>query len=82
MMANLFIIFNANHDRFGALSNRFQGGNPEVVHVDVDRIETPLDSTESRSRIVDKPKTPKPSDINTTYGSKKFTPITFIAATL
>ena len=60
-MANLFVIVSSDRSRFIALANCFCSDNPEVVNSDVDRIETLLESIESRSRIIDGLPTPKPS---------------------
>ena len=60
-MANLFLIVKYDHSCFGALTNCFQAGDPEVVNADVNRIETLLDAIESFSRIVNYLPTIKPS---------------------
>ena len=60
-MANLSIIVNSDCSCFGVLANCFCAGNPEVVKVDMDRLETLLEVIESCSRVVDSQPTPRPS---------------------
>ena len=40
---NLFAIVNSDHDRFGALADRFQSRDPEVINAEADIIKTLLD---------------------------------------
>ena len=62
-MEILFFIVNARHAHFGALTDCFRADNPEVVHADVDMIETLLNSIEFHLRVIDRPPTPKTSAI-------------------
>ena len=59
-MANLFAIVKSDCSRFGALSNLFKDGNPDVINANMDRIETLLEAIEYFSPVVDGPQTIKP----------------------
>ena len=43
-MENIFIIVNSNRSHFGALTNRFCAGNPEVFNADIDRLKMLLEN--------------------------------------
>ena len=75
-LENLFFIVNSHHACFGALDDCFRAGNPEVVHADVDRIETLLESIEFRLRVIDGPSTPKSSAIRGSSTKPEATPYT------